>query len=221
MKLMVSSALVVLVWALAATAEEPPVRGTPNDWKFDEDRPGKPPVGFTFARTKNLGKPGKWVVEAQKDAPSAPNVLGQLDTDDTSARFPMAVTAAVFHSDVNVSVKCKAVSGDTDQACGIVFRYVDENNYYITRSNVIEENIRLYHVKNGKRTQLATWDGKVPAKVWNELSVEAKGDNLRVYFNRQKVLEAKDRTFRAGGRAGLWTKADSLVYFDDFNVTSM
>src|SRR5687767_8266128 len=104
MKTMVTSGVMVLAWAFAAGAEEPAVRGTPNDYKFDADTPGKPPVGFTFARTKNLGTPGKWVVEAQKDAPSKPNVLGQLDNDDTSARYPMAITAPVFHSDVRVSV---------------------------------------------------------------------------------------------------------------------
>ena len=215
------SGLMVLAWALAAAADEPRVRGTPNDYKFEDDAPGKPPAGFIFARTKNLGKPGKWLVKALPDAPSRGNVLGQLDADDTSARYPLAVTSMVFHSDVSVSVKCKVLSGETDQACGVVFRYVDENNYYVARSNALEANVRLYHVKKGAPTQLGTWDGKAPAKVWNELTAEAKGDSLRVLFNGQKVIEARDQTFRAGGKAGLWTKADSVVYFDDFNVTSM
>jgi hypothetical protein len=208
-------------WTLAASAAEPQDAAKVTTFNFDKDAAGKPPAGFTFARTKNLGKPGSWLVEAQKDAPSGGKALGQLDKDDTNARYPLAVTRTVFPSDVRVSVKCKAVSGETDQASGVVFRYQDENNYYISRSNVLEENVRLYHVKDGTRTQLATWDGKVPGKVWNDLSVEAKGDTFRVYFNRQKVIEARDGTFSAGGKVGVWTKADSITYFDDLVVTPL
>src|SRR5687767_3861759 len=91
--------VMVLAWGFAAAAEaEPQIRGTANVYNFDQDVPGKPPVGFTFSRTKNLGHPGKWLVEAQKDAPSRGLVLGQLDSDDTSARYPLATTAPVFHS---------------------------------------------------------------------------------------------------------------------------
>jgi hypothetical protein len=221
MKLTTMCGLVVLAWAFAAGAAEPQDGAQPASFSFDKDAPGKKPPGFVLARTKNLGKPGKWVVEAQKDAPSGGQALGQIDNDDTNARYPVAVTTAAFPSDVKVSVKCKAVSGDTDQACGLVFRYKDENNYYITRSNVLEENVRLYHVKDGKRTQFASWDGKVPGKVWNELTAEAKGDTFRVYFNGQKVIEAKDSTFSAGGKVGLWTKADSVTYFDDLTVSPL
>jgi len=215
--------LVVLGFALTAMAAEPKdgESKTVTRYTFDEDSPGKRPRGFAFAHTRQHGKPGKWLVQAHKDAPSAGQVLGQLDDDDTNARYPMAVTTAALPADVKVSVKCRAVSGKVDQACGLVFRYQDENNYYVTRSNVLEDNVRLYHVKNGKRRQFATWDGKVPGEVWNELAAEAKGDTLRVYFNGKKVIEAKDRTFADGGKVGLWTKADSITYFDDLTVTAL
>ena len=216
-----TSGLFMLAWAGMVMSAEPQGGGRPTTFTFDKDAVGKKPSGFVFARTKNLGKPGKWVVEALKDAPSGGKALGQVDNDDTSARYPLAVTATGFPPDVKVSVKCKAVSGDTDQACGVVFRYQDENNYYITRSNVLEGNVRLYHVKDGKRTQFASWDGKVAGNVWHELTAEARGDTLRVHFNGQKVIDAKDDTFPAGGKVGLWTKADSVVYFDDLRITSL
>jgi hypothetical protein len=204
---------------LAAGAKAEPAK--PKTYTFDQDAPGKPPAGWTFARTKNIGKPGKWVVESQQDAPSGGKALGQVDKDDTNARYPLAVAADDAPADVRVSVKCKAVSGEVDQACGLVFRYKDENNYYITRSNVLEENVRLYHVKDGKRTQIATWDGTVPGKAWNELAAEAKGETFRVFFNGRKVIEHQDKTFPGGGKVGLWTKADSVTYFDDLTVTPL
>jgi hypothetical protein len=190
-------------------------------YDFDKDPTGKAPSGFTLARTKNVGRPGKWVVDAQKDAPSGGQALGQLDRDDTNARYPLAVSGENAPANVRVAVKCKAVSGKVDQACGLVFRYKDENNYYLTRSNALESNVRLYHVKDGKRTQFATWDGPVPGKVWNELAAEAKGDTFRIYFNGKKVIEAKDKTFTDAGKVGLWTKADSVTFFDDLMVTPL
>jgi hypothetical protein len=61
--------------------------------------------------------------------------------------------------DVRVSVRCKAVSGRVDQACGLVARYRDENNYYVTRANSLEDNIRLYTVRDGQRRQPSCGQG--------------------------------------------------------------
>jgi len=43
-------------------------------WNFDSDPVGKPPSGFSFRRT-GRGAEGQWVVRAESDAPSKPNVL--------------------------------------------------------------------------------------------------------------------------------------------------
>src|SRR5688500_2385977 len=102
---------------LAAVAAADPAKN--KTYNFDQDAPGKQPAGWAFARTKNIGKAGKWVVEAQKDAPSGGKALGQVDKDDTNARYPLAVAPDDAPADVRVSVKCKAVSGEVDQACGL------------------------------------------------------------------------------------------------------
>ena len=123
--------------------------------------------------------------------------------------------------DVKVAVKCKAVSGKVDQSCGLVLRYQDENNYYVARSNSLEGNVRLYHVKAGKRTQLGNWKGDVASGKWFDLALQAKSDALEVHFEGKKILEAKDATFSAAGKVGVWTKADSVTYFDDLTVTPL
>jgi hypothetical protein len=116
---------------------------TPGKWSFDSDRAEGPPSGFSFAKTGS-GKAGQWVVKAVSDAPSSPNVLAQVDTDSTDYRFPVAVANEPSLRDVRLSVRCKPVSGQVDQACGLVFRYRDQDNYYITRANALENNVRLY-----------------------------------------------------------------------------
>jgi hypothetical protein len=33
-------------------------------------------------------------------------------------------------------------------------------------------------------------------------------------------MDAHDKTFTAAGKFGLWTKADSLIHFDDLTATA-
>ena len=74
--------------------------------------------------------------------------------DSTRSRFPVAVLSDVTAADVDLSVRFKPVSGRVDQAAGLVWRYQDEDNYYIVRANALEDNVVLYKVENGKRTDL-------------------------------------------------------------------
>ncbi|MBI3319122.1 MAG: ABC transporter ATP-binding protein [Candidatus Omnitrophica bacterium] len=184
---------------------------------FDADHVGEAPSGFVFGRTGS-GRVGRWIVQADKDAPSSPNILAQVDADQTDYRFPVAVASEPILRDMRLSVKCKPVSGEVDQACGLVFRYQDENNYYITRANALEGNIRLYHVVKGDRQQFAGWNGPVASGAWHELVVEAQGSQFSVYWDGQEIINAQDQTFLSPGHVGIWTKADSVTYFDDLHV---
>jgi len=186
-------------------------------WTFDADRIGEAPSGFSFGRTGS-GRVGRWIVQADKDAPSPTNILAQVDADQTDYRFPVAVANEPILRDVRLSVKCKPVSGEVDQACGLVFRYQDEDNYYITRANALEGNIRLYHVVKGARRQFAGGNGPVASGVWHELVVEARGEHFTVYWDGQEIINAQDKTFLNPGKAGMWTKADSVTYFDNLRI---
>jgi hypothetical protein len=119
--------------------------------------------------------------------------------------------------DVAVSVRFKAVSGKVDQAGGVVVRYQDKDNYYIVRANALEDNVRLYKVEKGKRIQIADLDTKVAPGQWHTLSLAAQGNRLVATFDGQR-LEAEDATFSRPGLAGLWTKADSVTYFDELRI---
>jgi hypothetical protein len=206
--------------APVAPGPAPEAKGAAQAMAFDGDPAGGPPAGFTFGRTGS-GAQGKWVVKAEPGAPSGANVLAQVDADATDYRFPVAIASAPSLADVRLSVRCKPVSGKVDQACGLIFRAADPDNYYVTRANALEDNVRLYHVVSGKRVQLAGWNGKVKSGVWHELRIDAKGARFEVYFDGTKVLDAADRTLPDAGKVGVWTKADSVTYFDDLTVTAL
>ena len=41
------------------------------------------------------------------------------------------------------------------------------------------------------------------------------GNHIQVFFNGNKVIDDRDDTFKDAGKFGVWTKADSIVQFDD------
>jgi len=194
-----------------ATPAAPPDAGI--RWTFDADPAGALPNGFESART-GKGAVGRWEVTRADDAPSAPNVLAQLDADTTDYRFPIALATSPSLRDLRLSVRCKPVSGKVDQACGLVFRYRDADNYYVTRANALEGNIRLYYVEKGQRKQIASHRGEV-TRAWHDYAVEVRGDHIQVFWDGAKVIDHHDATFADAGRVGVWTKADSVTYFDD------
>lgn len=177
---------------------------------FDQARPGALPAGWTSAQTGE-GKP-VWAVVADASAPSQPHALKQSGTAD----YPLALKGGVALKDGFVEVKFKPVSGEDDQAGGVVWRVKDAKNYYIARANASEGNVRIYHFLNGKRTQFKGANLPVAAGQWHTLRVEFAGSQFKVSFNGKLLFEAEDATHRDAGQVGLWTKADSVTLFDDF-----
>jgi hypothetical protein len=200
------------------------IKGATRAVDFSSDAIGQPPNGFEFGHTAKAGAPGKWIVQAEGNN----KFLVQMDPDDTRSRFPVAVVRDISAADVDLSVRFKPVSGHVDQAAGLVWRFQDENNYYIVRGNALENNVVLYKVENGKRTDLPlkgegrTYGKKaqVPSGKWSRLRVVAAGSRFEVYLNDQKLYEVEDTTFTRAGKVGVWTKADSVTQFDDLTVVT-
>ena len=177
---------------------------------FDDAKPGQPPPGWTAAQT---GKgAAKWTVEKDDTAPSKPNVLKQSG----EAAYPIAIKQDSNLKDGFVEVKFKPVSGQEDQAGGVIWRCKDPDNYYIARANALENNVRIYHFIKGKRTQFKGANLPVAADQWHTLRVNFSGNRFTVIFNGKELFQADDNTFPDSGNVGLWTKADSVTLFDDF-----
>ena len=146
------------------------------------------------------------------------HVVAQESADPTDYRFPVAVLKDGAYKDVVLSVRARPLSGEVDQGFGLVWRYQDANNYYITRCNADEDNCTIYHTVNGRRQAFQNKGVKVSKNTWHTLRLEATGDHFVVTYDGNKVLDAKDETFKDAGKVGLWTKADSVIEFDDFTV---
>jgi hypothetical protein len=179
--------------------------------KFDDMKAGAPPPVWTATQTGSGA--AKWAVEKDDSAPSKPNVLKQSG----QATFPVCFKNDTSLKDGFVEVKFKPVSGKEDQAGGVIWRVKDANNYYISRANALEDNVTIYHTINGRRVAFKSIKTKVTSGVWHTLRVDFEGNKFTVTFDGNKVIEATDQSFANAGKVGVWTKADSVTLFDDFN----
>jgi hypothetical protein len=194
---------------------------------FEEVDVGFHPVGFSTALTGE-GGPANWVVEAHDASTGVSNVLTQRSNEKTNYRFPLCIYEGFVGKNVALTVRFKPISGRIDQAAGLVWRYQDANNYYVVRANALEDNVVLYKMEDGKRSDLKPIgagrfsygeNAPVPDDQWSSLSVVVLGPKFTVALNGEHLFDVEDETFREAGRVGLWTKADSVTSFDDFTIT--
>ena len=181
---------------------------------FDQYATGAAPQGWTTGVTGRGDS--RWSVEADSSAPTKPNVLKQSGVGD----FPWTIKTDTKLADGYGEVKFKALSGKRDQAGGVVWRWKDGNNYYVARANALENNVSLYYTEKGKRNTLKYVDAPVALNAWHVLRVEFRGKRIRVLLNGKQYIEMEDAHISGDGPVGLWTKADSVTVFDDFQYGS-
>jgi hypothetical protein len=177
---------------------------------------GRAPPDFDFART-GQGGPGQWGVVSDPTARNG-RAIEQSSTETTDYRFPLAIYQPLSARNVEVVVRFKPVAGQVDQAGGIAVRLAGPDDYYVVRANALEDNVRFYHVVKGRRTELRGVNITVAANVWHTLVLRAEGDRFTITFDGKELFTATDRTITDAGKVALWTKADSVTRFDQFEI---
>jgi len=143
-----------------------------------------------------------------------------LDNVKAYAYFPFAIDKNVqdFRQG-EITVRFKPIDGRIDQGAGIVFNLKPNGNYLIIRANALENNLVLFKYEKGQRSSVE-WVRNTPTatRQWHELKVSVTGDQVKGYLDGKLYLQ---HTLPApvSGKVGVWSKADSVVYFDDFRVT--
>lgn len=142
-----------------------------------------------------------------------------LDNVTAYAYFPFAVAGDVENfTNGEIHVRFKAIAGRIDQGAGILFDLKPNGDYYALRANPLENNLVLWRYKKGKRSSVS-WVRNVntPSHKWHTLKLTVTDDFIKGYVNGKQYM-AKRLPDSVSGKVGLWTKADSVVYFDDYQV---
>jgi len=189
---------------------------TSNTWSFEEYKAGTAPKGWKVAETKGKEKTATWkIIPGGCESKQA---IAITENKNTGKTYNLLIARRTNYKDLEISVMVKAMTGEEDQGGGPIWRAKDANNYYIARWNPLEDNLRVYYVKGGKRIQLASADIKTDVSKWHEVGIEHVGNKIIAEFDGEEVIEIEDSTFAEAGMVGLWTKADSATAFDDFEV---
>ncbi len=189
---------------------------------FEKYEIGKLPKDWNQYAT-GRGKETKWSVVND----NGNKVIAQLSSNRINYHFNEVIYSGLSVKNVKLTVKFKGVQGHLDQGGGLVWRFKDANNYYVVRANPLEDNVVLYKVENGVRSDLPlVGKGKTYGvnvnKIgndWNTLSVLVQDSLFVVSMNGKELFRVIDTTFKDAGKIGLWTKADAVTYFDDLKAT--
>ncbi|MCD6596906.1 MAG: hypothetical protein J7L04_04425 [Bacteroidales bacterium] len=200
------------------------VTGPDRNFTFQDDETGKLPSGWSQYFT---GKGEKTDWKIQDD--NGNKVLAQLSEENIGGHFNEIVYDGFEIKNVELNVRIKGIKGEMDQGGGFVWRFIDADNHYIVRANPLEDNVVLYKMENGKRTDLPligkgrTYgvDVEPLGNGWNDLKLTVVDNLFTVYLNNKEIFQVEDETFKEAGKVGLWTKADAVTYFDDFQVISI
>jgi hypothetical protein len=176
------------------------------------------PKNWKTAETAGTGTPATWEIVTDDSTPNPPQVIAVTKSDNSGHTFNLLIAEETSYQDAEVEVKVKALNGVEDQGGGPIWRALDENNYYICRWNPLENNFRVYTVKEGKRSQIGSASIKADADMWHEIEIEHRGTKIIAKFDDETLISLDDKTFQNAGMVGLWTKADATTAFDDFEV---
>ena len=142
-----------------------------------------------------------------------------LDRVQAYAYFPYTVAKDVDDfRDGEISVHFEGISGRIDQGAGILFNLKPNGDYLTVRANPLENNLVLWKFEKGKRSSVK-WirNTPTPTRQWHDLKVRVAGSKVEGYLDGKLYLE-HTLPEPVTGRIGLWSKADSHVYFDAYNV---
>jgi hypothetical protein len=143
-----------------------------------------------------------------------------LDRVQAFAYFPYAVAKDVDNfTNGDIAMRFEGISGRIDQGAGLLFNLKPNGDYLTLRANPLENNLVLWKFENGRRSQVK-WirNTPTPTRTWHELKVRIAGKKIEGYLNGKLTLEDEWRE-PISGKIGLWSKADSYVFFDDYTVS--
>jgi hypothetical protein len=204
-----------------AKPEAKPAPATNNSvsLNFDNLKSGKLPAGWKVNATGSKTPLATWKVIKDKSAPSGNKVLALTSINHRSGRtFNICMTDSIHFLDGEISVKFKADSGNIDRGGGIIWHAQDADNYYVARFNPLEDNFRIYYVKNSRRHMIYDSHITLPSNQWIEMRIVQHKNQFKAYLNNKKLIEGQSNIFPQSGGVGLWTKADAATSFDDFSV---
>ncbi len=206
-----SAIALVALGVAPATARAEKIRN-----HFDSDTMMRPPGFFdlvvlgTPSAAGSAGEP-KWLVLVDKNPPSAPNKLAQVNARRPEDSIAAALRRNVSFQDGTVSTYVKKGAGRE----GLILRMKDDKNFLALLVDPSGD-VVLSAWAGGKPTELGR-ASKPLERPWEQYTVKADGPQLTVSFNDERLFDARD-PHPVAGRTGLAAVGPGEASFDEFVI---
>jgi hypothetical protein len=136
-------------------------------------------------------------------------------------QFPTGVYRPIdAFGDGELQVDFRLIGGESDQYASLLFGMTDDANHYAYRYNTKDGDTALWKVVDGERERIH--HGGVPITVplgeWRTLRLRIAGSVLTGWLDDTLALEYT-LPAAVSGKVGLWSKADSVTDYRNFQVT--
>lgn len=208
-------AAVAVAVALYQAAQSNPYKNS-REWNFDSYQENNAPDGFLSTQAGS-GEKGMWIVKSDESASSKPNILAQLSSNHTASSYKILVLPDQGYSSFKASVKFKIISGENEQAAGLIFRFQDRNRYFVLIADAVNDRFSLCRAEPNQLicTQDVTVD--ITTGQWHTITAHVAAQGIAGYLDDELLIQRYDKHYTSG-TVGLWTKGDSVAYFDDLTV---
>jgi hypothetical protein len=144
-----------------------------------------------------------------------------IDNVKAFAYFPYAVAPGIDDfTGGEIAMRFQLIGGALDQCAGILFNLKPNGDYLAVRFNGKEDNLVLWTFNKGIRkfVKKGAEDMPLAMREWHSMKISVHGTKLEGSLNGKHLL---DYTLPepVSGKVGIWSKTDSVAWFDDYTVT--
>jgi len=170
-------------------------------------------TGWQIVDQGNYSTPSSWSAATGEMVQSS-NIYTEPTSDPRFLGTYALCTQDLPWTDYEVTLSMKSLDNDW---MGVMFRYVDPNNYYRFAWNGTAADRRLVKMENGSVYMLQQDFSTYTVGQWYNVRIAVKGDNLKVFIDDVQIFNYNDISFSTGAIA-LYCWGNEWTYFDNIEV---
>jgi pyruvate,water dikinase len=140
-----------------------------------------------------------------------------LDNINAYHYFPLAILKESFVRDATIQVMVTPEAGCLDNTAGVVFGLKNVSNFFVLSVDALKSRVSLFEFVNGRRRRHATVEKRIRPGNTYVLAVQIEKNRATCFLDGESMFRF-DAEKPLEGYTGLWTKADTKAYFDDFTL---
>lgn len=191
-----------------------------NRWTFDQQKPGEAPAGFSMLGFGE-GPAADWTIKADRDAPSASNILAVNSSCQAVTCYRLIVADEFQYEYPDVSVRMRFPVDAATGVGGVVFGVKNATHFYAAVVDLATKSFEVIRVVDGTETRLGQASITPKAAPWHMLRIQRNTiiskDFIETFFDGQLAVTVEDQSL-ATGRVGLLVRGHTEMDFDSLHA---